>query len=134
MKHYDNNALEKLIICNFVDVKKIQLPNWRLKFSNLFQLLNAYLDKSEMAQRTRKIETFSLWTSPRHLYLESPNKNQPIVSISREPTPSVGVSHGSIPSTGTWTLIHINVFELSDLGFIDDLLSKNDISTIKFFK
>ena len=62
-----------------------------------------------MSQR-RRIETFNLWISPKQLFLEAPNSQGalPTLSISREASsPSVGViNHGGIPSTATKRTIH----------------------------
>lgn len=67
-----------------------------------------------MSQQPRKAESLSIWTSPKSLWLESPDRSQPVVSISRETNPLVGVSsHGSIPTTATRRTIH------GVLGIID---------------
>ena len=62
-----------------------------------------------MSQR-RRIETFNLWISPKQLFLEAPNSQGalPTLSISRvASSPTVGViNHGAIPSTATKRTIH----------------------------
>lgn len=78
-----------------------------------------------MPPKSRKIETLSLWTTPSRLYFESPDKSQPLLSVSREqPTCTVGVSHGSIPSTATRRTIH-GVLGLINLPLADYLVVVN---------